>query len=174
MSEHGPGAPLDDETRARLRAARGRVDRVNAWLHVGGALSPDAYQKLVSSGVTHVVDLRQDHEDIGDVSKLEDLGIQRLQVPVPNQHAPQLEQLSEVSSWFEDSQESASLYVHCGGGFGRAAVMSVALLVQKGATVDAAIEQVKAARPEIRPNEEQMTWLREVEARRGETGPGVR
>ena len=52
--------------------------------------------------------------------------------------------------------------------------MSVALLVQKGATVDAAIEQVKAARPEIRLNEEQMTWLREVEARRGETGPGVR
>ena len=167
MSEQttGPGRAMDEEARARIRAVARRVDRVNDWLHVGGALPPEDYDKLAGAGVTHVVDLREAHEDIGDVSGLEALGISRRQVPVPNQSAPQFEQLVEVAQWFDGSDEEATLYVHCGGGFGRAAVMSVALLVHQGSSVDDAVEAVKGVRPEIRLNEEQMNWLREVEAR---------
>jgi protein-tyrosine phosphatase len=167
MSEHttGPGRPMDDETRARMRAAARRIDRVNEWLHLGGAVPPEEYNRLSEAGITHVVDLRQDEEEIGDVSSLEAMGIERIQVPVRNGAAPVFEQLIQVRQWFEGAEDSASLYVHCGGGFGRAAVMSVALLVHEGTGVDEAIELVREARPEIRLNEEQMVWLREIEAR---------
>ena len=170
MSEQsGPGRPMDEETRARIRAVARRVDRVNGWLHIGGALPPEDYDKLASAGVTHVVDLRRDEENIGDVSGLAELGIQRFQVPVRNQAAPVFEQLVEITQWFAGSDESASLYVHCGGGFGRAAAMTVALLVHGGTSADDAIEEVRATRPEIRLNEEQLAWLREVEARTSES-----
>ena len=162
---------MDDETRARMRAAARRIDRVNEWLQVGGAVPPEDYDKLTDAGVTHVVDLRQDEEGIGDVTPLRDMGIERIQVPVPNGAAPVFEQLIQVTQWFGGADDSATLFVHCGGGFGRAAVMSVALLVHEGAGVDAAIQLLKDARPEIRLNEEQMAWLREVEARLSEGRP---
>jgi protein-tyrosine phosphatase len=163
---------MDEETRARMRAAARRVDRINAWLHIGGALPPEEYGKLKDAGVTHVVDLREEHEDIGDVSGLDALGISRRQLPVRNQSAPRFEQMVEVTQWFDANDEQATLYVHCGGGFGRAAVMSAALLVHAGAGVDAAVDLLRQARPEIRLNEEQMRWLRQVEARLKGSHPG--
>ena len=175
MSERGsgPGREMDDETRARMRAAAKRIDRVNRWLHVGGAVPPDEYGRLTDAGITHVVDLRQNEEPIGDVSALGDLGIERIQVPVRNGAAPVFEQLLQVAEWFEGGDDSAALFVHCGGGFGRAAVMSVALLVHYGVSVDAAIESVKEARPEIRLNDEQLGWLREVQEKVGEPHVGL-
>ena len=157
----GHGEVLDEARRAAMRAAARRIDRVNEWLHVGGALQPEEYERFLEARITHVVDLRE--EDIPGVERLLELGVTRRQVPVPNGSPPTLEQLVEVAGWFESQDDSCSLYVHCGGGFGRAATMAIGLLILGGAGFESALEQVRQVRPEIILNEEQVAWLRSIE-----------
>jgi protein-tyrosine phosphatase len=148
-----------------MRAAARRIDRVNDWLHVGGAIPPEEYDRFGQAGITHVVDLREENE--ADPARLEVLGITRRHVPVPDRGAPTMEQLTEVVTWFDEQNGESAIYVHCGGGFGRAATMAVALLVQQGNALEMAVEQVRAARPEIRLNDDQLAWLRAVEKEQG-------
>jgi predicted protein tyrosine phosphatase len=157
-----------------MRAAARRIDQVNDWLLVGGFVPAPEYERLRDAGVTHVVDLRQSDE-LGEQnsppppSRLEELGISRAQVPVANGSAPTLEQLAEARSWLDAEGDGATLYVHCGGGFGRACTMAVGLLVDRGTGLDEALQQVRDARPEMRINDEQLAWLRSVEQQRKAT-----
>lgn len=150
-----------DPRREALRIARARIDRVNGWLHLGAALPPSNYQRLQEAGVTHVVDLREQSDS--DRVRLQALGIEQRHVPVPDNGPPSMAQLVDVTALVEKNGADACLYVHCKGGFGRAATMAAALLVAKGAPVDEAIDQVRTARPEMQLNEAQLDWLREVE-----------
>src|SRR5688572_17068147 len=113
-----------------MRAASKRIDQVNEWLNVGGAIPPEEYERFVESGIGYVIDLRE--EDIPGVERLEELGIERLQVPVPNGSAPSDEQLRSVARWYDEAGKDAPLYVHCAGGFGRAGTMAIALLINSG------------------------------------------
>ncbi|PKN78510.1 MAG: hypothetical protein CVU47_12145 [Chloroflexi bacterium HGW-Chloroflexi-9] len=164
MTNEQQNSPSDDAVRAAMRAAARRIDSVSARLRIGGAIPADEYHRLAEAGVTHVVDLRESHEV--DESRLSELAADRRHVPVPNHGAPTLQQLEDVSAWFADQGDDATLYVHCQGGFGRASTMVIGLLVQQGMAVSDAEAQVRAARPEIRLNDEQRAWLRAVEALR--------
>lgn len=159
----------DDPQRGANRAAGKRIDRVNEWLHLGGALSPDEYQRLRAAGITHVIDLRED--DDADAERLQTLGIARRHVPVPDRGPPTTQQLVEVAGWAHKAHNNVAMYVHCKGGFGRAATMAVGLLIVEGIALDAAVEQVRAARPEMRLNDEQMAWLRVVAQQRSRLQP---
>jgi atypical dual specificity phosphatase len=150
--------------RAAMAAASKRIDQVKAWLHVGGALPPEDHERLRTAGVTHVVDLREDHEVDAGVQHLAEFGIDRKQVAVPNRQAPTTDQVVDVLDWFPAASEDASLYVHCQGGFGRAGTMAVGLLVQSGLSMEQAEREVRAVRPEININDEQRGWLQELEA----------
>ena len=77
MTDQRAGQPQtpDDPQRAANRAAAKRIDRVNEWLHLGGALSPDEYERFRDARITHVVDLREN--DDADVERLQVLGISR-------------------------------------------------------------------------------------------------
>jgi protein-tyrosine phosphatase len=165
MTDEAPVPPVqpDDAHRAAMRAATKRIDRVNEWLLVGGAVPPSDYQRFCDAGITHVVDLREDPEVDADLARLEALGIARRQVAVPNHGAPTAAQLEALANWIDGEPEDANVYVHCGGGFGRAATMAVALLIVSGSDVDEAISEVRQARPEIRINDTQIAWLRAVE-----------
>ena len=168
----GHGQEMDEARRAAMRAAARRIDRVNEWLHLGGFIPADEYQRCLDFGVSHVVDLRQAHEldennSPPSAPRLQEMGISRRQVPVPNGSAPTRGQLVEVASWFEAEEDTSALYVHCGGGFGRAATMAIGLLILEGSRFEEALEQVREARPEIILNEEQVAWLRSLE-------PGIR
>lgn len=165
MTNEPQASTGDDAARAAMRAAARRIDRITDRLHIGGAIPADEYHRLAEAGVTHVVDLREAHEV--DESRLAELSADRKHVPVPNHGAPTLQQLKDVGAWLAEQGDDATLYVHCQGGFGRASTMVIGLLVQQGTSVAEAEEQVRAARPEIRLNDEQRAWLRAVEARRG-------
>ena len=165
----------NEEQRAAMRAAARRIDRVNTWLRVGGALPADEYQRLADDGITQVVDLRQEQELNEENSpppaqRLQDLGIARRQVPVANGHAPTLDQLKEVAGWLDAQADDTTLYVHCGGGFSRATVMAAGLLITRGAVLEDALKAIRSARPEMRLNEEQSAWLVEV-AHQCSSGP---
>jgi protein-tyrosine phosphatase len=160
--------PSDDQQRAAMRAAAKRIDRVTDWLRVGGALPPEEYERLREAGIDHVVDLRE--EGGAEPARLKELGILQRHVPVPNQSPPTIEQLGDVANWLSE-QPRATVYVHCQGGFGRAATMAIGLLVFHGTALDDAVEQVRKVRPEIRLNAKQMAWLRSVALQRSRSVP---
>src|ERR1700692_4176617 len=86
--------PADREA---SRAAAKRIDRVNDWLCLGGALPPEELQRLVAVGITHVVDLGA--EASSQDPSMKGLGIERRHVPVPDRNPPSTEQLVEVGDW---------------------------------------------------------------------------
>lgn len=165
MTNQGSDRPPEDAPRPDMRAAATRIDRVNDWLHVGGALPPDQYGRLRDAGITHVVDLRE--ESVADVERLQHLGIARHHVPVPDNSPPTIEQLVNIGGHLAKEGEGAATYVHCKGGFGRAATMAVGLLIARGIALDEAVQQVRDARPEMRLNDDQLAWLRQVEEHLG-------
>jgi len=163
MTNEQPAGGVDEARRAAMAAASKRIDQVQNWLQVGGAIAPDDYERLRAAGVTHIVDLREEHEVDADSARLTQLGIERRHVPVPNRHAPTTPQMLDVIDWFPADTDDVSLYVHCQGGFGRAGTMAVGLLVQSGLTLEQAEQEVRAVRPEININDEQRAWLQSLE-----------
>lgn len=151
------GKPVDITATAAKR-----IDQVNDWLYVGGALPPEEYQRLVALGIRRIVDLREQVPD--DSGALDAVGIERHHAPVINHRAPTDAQLEEVARSIAAMGEDRPVYVHCAGGFGRATTMAIGLLVKHGTSLDEAIEQVRNARPETLLNDEQIAWLRALEA----------
>lgn len=144
-------------------AATRRIDRVNDWLYVGGAVPPEQYHRLVDLGIRRVVDLREQVPD--DSGALGALCIKRHHAPVVNHRPPTDAQLEEVARSIATTRDERPVYVHCVGGFGRATTMAVGLLVQDGMPLSEAIEQVRKARPEMLLNDEQLAWLHALETR---------
>jgi protein tyrosine phosphatase (PTP) superfamily phosphohydrolase (DUF442 family) len=140
-----------------------RIDRVDDWLYVGGAVPPTDYHRLADVGVARVVDLREQVPD--DLGALAALGIERHHAPVVNHTAPTDAQLEQIAAALGPPDADKPVYVHCAGGFGRATTMAVALLVREGVPLAEALARVKQARPETSINEEQMAWLRALETR---------
>lgn len=68
-----PSHVPDDARREAMRAAARRIDRVNEWLQLGGALPPEEYGRLCQAGITHVVGLREGGPD--DATGLEAFGL---------------------------------------------------------------------------------------------------
>ena len=167
-NESGHSEQGDEARRAVMRAAARRIDRVNDWLQLGGFIPSGEYERCLDAGISHVIDMRETHE-LDDANspppaeRLQELGIARREIPVPNGSAPSREQLREAAEWIQTQPERRSLYVHCGGGFARAATMTIGLLILEGSSFEDALQQVREARPEIIPNEEQVAWLRALE-----------
>jgi protein-tyrosine phosphatase len=155
-----------DPAREAMRAAARRIDTVNPWLRIGGAIPADEFGRLAEAGVPHVIDLREEHEV--DASRLDELPAARRHVPVANHAAPTHEQLQDLTAWIAEQDGQPTVYVHCQGGFGRASTMAIGLLVQQGISVEEAEQQVRTARPEIRLNDDQRAWLKSVEERRAQ------
>ena len=157
-----------DPARDSRRAAAKRIDRVNEWLCLGGALPPEEYARFRDAMITHVVDLREDNA--ADAARLQQLGVAWRHVPVPNHGPPGFDQLADVARWLDGEGGKACLYVHCQGGFGRAATMAAGLLLARGSSLTDALRQLREARPEIQINEDQLAWLRGVEDRLAAAG----
>lgn len=152
---------VGDPGQEAARGAAKRIDRINDWLWVGGALPPEEYQRLQEAGITHIVDLRE--EAPSDHPRLRSLGITRRHVPVSDRGPPSIAQLLEIADWLGDRDEGGRLYVHWKGGFGRAATIAVGLLVLRGSALQDAVDLVRKARPEMQLNAEQWAWLWLVE-----------
>lgn len=119
-------------------------------------------EELVAQGVTAVLSMC--HEDELFVRSNDpvwsDLGLSRLQVPVPDFSAPSDEQLTRALSFvskraWKHSQSSVSkperIYVHCNAGKGRSALVVLLYLRQKRPTTNPSwlFRELQYARPVI-------------------------
>jgi protein tyrosine phosphatase (PTP) superfamily phosphohydrolase (DUF442 family) len=111
--------------------------RVDARVWAGAQPDADEYRELGAHGVRLVIDLRtgaRDDPQSDDVALLQELGIERLSLPVPDGHAPSRATVNRVVEAIEASD--GLVFVHCGGGVGRSATAQAAYLAQSGRNPD--------------------------------------
>ena len=126
-----------------------RVSQVTPQLHVGGQYRRRGWPRLASRGVTAVVNVRAEFDD-------DAAGIappRYLHLPTDDDGPPTLEQLrTGVTFIAEEVARGGGVYVHCGAGVGRAAVMAAVYLVSTGLAPEQAWARIRQVRPFVRPN----------------------
>jgi hypothetical protein len=143
-----------------------RVSEVIPGLHLGGQYRRYGWPRLQARGITAVVNLRVEWDDLA-------LGIapeRYLHLPTVDDAAPSLAHLVQGSDFIaEELERGGAVYVHCGSGIGRAATLVAAYLVAAGRSPEGAWDEIRRVRPFVRPSAAQIEQL-EVFARECEGG----
>ena len=121
------GAPV--EVPADVAAIR-NFEAVDATLWRGGAPSAEDYRALGAAGVTTVVDLRAEHGLRIPTELLDELGVQRVAIPIRDGQTPTTAQVERFLAAVEASE--GPVYLHCGAGVGRTGTMAAAYAVARG------------------------------------------
>ena len=116
---------------------------------LGACVNPyvaeSAVIELLSQRVGLLVNL---HERADPPDILEKLRAQTVHLPVPDSHAPTLDQLDlGVAAIGEALGAGTRVAVHCGAGLGRSGTLIAAYLVSQGSAPDDAIALVRSRRP---------------------------
>jgi protein tyrosine phosphatase (PTP) superfamily phosphohydrolase (DUF442 family) len=157
----------DHLVRAIMGANIRQVSQIDSQLHVGGQYRRRGWPRLEARGITAVVNMRVEFDDAAAGIAPADY----LHLPVADDHAPTLEQLSIGSTFIaEQTAKGGGVYVHCGSGIGRAATMAAAYLTTKGLTADQAWTSIRKVRPFIRPTPVQIEQLERFAKRAQEAG----
>jgi rhodanese-related sulfurtransferase len=108
--------------------------------------------ELCVSGITHVLDLRENHEwrapnrfGAEAVDELQRRGVERRNIVVTDMAAPSQPDLDAAVRWIEAalSKPRTRVFVHCRAGRERTAAILAALLVSRGATLEHALATLK-------------------------------
>jgi atypical dual specificity phosphatase len=79
---------------------------------------------------------------------IDDVGLLALHVPVPDFHAPTLEQIEQcVAAISRAKEQQMAVAVHCHAGLGRTGTILAAYFVSQGMSAANAIDKVRALRP---------------------------
>lgn len=126
--------------------------RSRAWdplvpgILMGRALSNREAAKLVDTGVTAVLDLTAEFTEAEAFRARTYLNL-----PVLDLTAPTQPQLDAAVAFLQDASRCGTVYVHCKAGYSRTAAVACAWLMagRRAASVEEAIERVRAARPSV-------------------------
>jgi hypothetical protein len=140
------------------RSRNGGVDRVpvpgldgELWLCGKHFVGPDVGAAIARVGADVVLCLNEHHElaeRYPDYVAWLRGDPRAWWVPVPDLHAPEpSEAVALVTGVVTHLAAGRTVLAHCGAGIGRAGTLAAAVLVQRGATVDQAVEVVAASRP---------------------------
>jgi predicted protein tyrosine phosphatase len=129
---------------------------VTPHLYVGGQMNARGWRWLAAHGLTADVNLRSEFDDARR-------GIAPpayLWLPIPDDHAPSMEQLDRGVEFIQSVVASGGkVYVHCASGVGRAPTLAAAYLVSTGLSPDQAWALIRKTRPFIKPTPPQLAAL---------------
>ena len=106
------------------------VRAVDAKLWRGNAPTVEGYRELAERGVSTVVDLRAERDVVVASAVLDDVGIERVHIPIRDGQTPEPEEASRFMEVVR--QAEGRVFVHCGAGVGRTGVMAATYLVEEG------------------------------------------
>ncbi|HEY7347493.1 MAG TPA: dual specificity protein phosphatase [Ktedonobacterales bacterium] len=157
----------EDSSRARLAEQVGvalpdRLDMswVTSSLAVGGRVREEDIARLARAGITRVIDTRAEYRD--DEAALNRDGIQLLHIPAADTHPLSVEQLMEGSGYaLQQIRDGQRVLIHCEHGVGRSVLLTCAVLVRDGCSVEASLRLVQAKRWQASPNHRQIKRLHE-------------
>jgi protein-tyrosine phosphatase/membrane-associated phospholipid phosphatase len=141
----------------RRQSAKWNQLTPRVWM---GPLPDDATSiELLEAGVTDVLDLTAEF-DAPEAFRLMP-GYKNM--PVADLTAPTQDQLKAMAEYIERVRKDGIVFVHCKAGYSRTAAAVGAWLLQSGGTTEAAIRQMKDARPGMIVRPEVVRALREME-----------
>ena len=132
--------------------------QVTPQLWIGGELGPHDWQALQAQGVSVVVNLQHEQQDVFSArEKIEGY----LWLPAPDGMAPSIEQLMQGVAFIRACVDSRQIvFVHCKAGQGRAPLLCACYLIAEGLAPLEAIKRVREARPRTLLTPDQSTQLR--------------
>lgn len=117
---------------------------------------------MKSQGITVLVSLTEDSAEAAD---LEERDIELLHLPVVDFHAPTQEQMLKfIARTRLTAAQGAKVGVHCAAGKGRTGTFLAAWAISEGSSAQAAIAEIRAARPGSIETAAQESALAELEA----------
>ena len=133
-----------------------RLCQVTPQLFVGAQFGERGWRVLKRWGISAVVNLRKEFDDI-DL----DIDLDRYHyIPTEDDNTPTLDELREgVEFIAAEIERGGKVYIHCGSGVGRAPTMAAAYFVSRGSSVQEACETIRRIRPFIRPTRVQREQL---------------
>jgi protein-tyrosine phosphatase len=103
---------------------------VDAKVMRGAAPTEQGYRALAAHGVKTIVDLRAEPNLDEHEALLDELGIERIAIPMRDGQSPTQEQVASFMDVVEDSV--GKVFVHCGAGVGRTGTMVASYMVGVG------------------------------------------
>jgi ADP-ribosyl-[dinitrogen reductase] hydrolase len=151
-----------DEIAPGVFAGRAPIFRRDVW-------------RLRALGITHILDLREDHEWDGPgrrgssaIQEIDRLGLPRLSVAIKDMGTPSHQHLDQAVAFMDAALHLVGkVYVHCRAGVQRTGAIAAAWYAkQQGCSVDEAIERLRQRRPDLEPMVFQMAAARDWLAKR--------
>jgi ADP-ribosyl-[dinitrogen reductase] hydrolase len=136
-----------DEIAPGVHAGRAPIFRRDVW-------------RLRAGGVTHVLDLREEHEWDGPgrrggsaIAEIDALGLPRLQVAIRDMGTPRSDDLDQAVAFMDAALHlGGAVYVHCRAGVQRTGAIAAAWYArQQRCSIDEAVERLRERRPDFEP-----------------------
>jgi rhodanese-related sulfurtransferase len=137
-----------------------KCDQLTPRVWMGSVPDHDAAYEMVHDGVTDVLDMTAEFEAPRAFRELP--GYKN--IPVMDLTAPTQAQLHDAAAFIEKARKEGVVFVHCKSGHSRTAAALGAWLLQSGGTTEAALAQMREARPGMIIRPEVVKALREMEA----------
>lgn len=131
---------------------------VDTKLLRGAAPGREGFESLAAAGVTTIVDLRAEENLEIDTALLDQLGIQRVSLPIRDGQAPTTGEVEHFLKIVDGAD--GKVFVHCGAGVGRTGAMAASYLVAKGMKPSEALLRNLAVGP---PSLEQVAYAADLE-----------
>jgi hypothetical protein len=138
-----------------------KYSRITPEIYVGPQYSRAGKRRLLRMGLNGTVNMRVEFDDAAY-----DLALEHYcHLPTVDDDAPTLDYLRQgVAFIHKVITGGGKVYIHCGGGIGRAPTMAAAYFISQGLKLDEAIGLIKKSRPFINMTPVQVEQLRQFEA----------